>query len=300
MIGTVLRRAFWDLYDGFYPLLLANFLQVIATTLAIAAAYSAIAFAAVTPQLFVLAVGIAHLFVLPPLLALWFSMTVPLCERVSRDEEASLRMLWEGVRDAFPRLFRYAAVLGAALGAIVSAVLFYIRFGHAVLPAPLAMTLAGLFILLGMLTGVSMLHGLGLAARRALPLRRVLWLSLALLVARPFPTIGLASALGLLWWVGTMLKLVGPLTILFAFTGAVVNAMAGVTEEWVDSLAPRAPGESEVSASQAAVSPAPQSPRSWREKLAENPQHDEPAPLDANAPKDRYARTLRDLWRPWG
>lgn len=228
MLPRVVQRWFWDSYDSIWQLGLANlalfvpgFLMGYGILVLVAAA------GGVTPLAVAIAAA-ASAFVLPLYGALWFGMVIPYAAEVAQDRDPPLRRLFAGLREAFPPLWKYLSICGAATAVLGANIWFYAMMKW--------WLVAGLAVWLLALHGAAMLHGIPLAARVRTGPVRTLRVSWSLMFAHPVLTLSALLLVLALWIVGGMCRFVGIMLFGLSGTGTMLNALHDTTQEWQEAL----------------------------------------------------------------
>lgn len=293
MLRRVLLQWFWDTYDGLGRLVVLNLL--VTTLLGAlwflgllpAARWLAI-LAGENPALAGL-VGLAAWTLAGGLsLTLWFPGIMHFAEKVSTDQEVSLRDYFTGLRRFGLGFFKVALLLCLALGVIGINLIFYARvswFQGAW--RWVGAGLAGLCFWMALFVLAIALHSFSLAVRTEQRPRKVFLNALVLTLRYPLFSAAALLVLAFLWVISTLTLKTAPLWVIgLSATATFISSVHDV------ALARESRREIEKQKAAEGTQPAAATrPTSWRQI-----QQDAEA---ENLPRDRYQRSLRDLLRPW-
>jgi len=304
MFQRLLLQWFWDTYDALWRLVILNVLLGIVLSALfffglLPAGRLALILAESNPALGALAGLLAWTLGGALFLTLWLPGLLRIASIVSQDREARLADYFHGLKEAKWRFFRMALVVCFGLGVILLNMFFYARWtssGQGAVRA-LGAGLAGICLWAALLGIGVAAHAFPLSLNKNLPFRTSLRLAVLIVLRHPVFTLAAILFLGLLWFVSCVVLKTAPIWVIgLSATATWLNSMHDVVirrEEEAQAKAAEAEEAAGAAADRREDAPfAPQKPSSWRQIQALQSKEDEKK-------NDRYARSLRDLLKPW-
>lgn len=286
MFPQILKQFFWDCYDHLGRLIAANLIHFFILT---SAFFLTTMFVNVftegmasQAQFFVLLLTI---IILPPVLfTIWFAAYSRFADLVSEEKDPPFREFIRSLATKGLRFWCYFQLNFLIIGVLLANIWFYTVSG--LFPEDykiVGYVLAGICFWICLLLMILMIPGIPVLGRQDKTIWQTFKVSFFALLRYPGLVIGMFVFLISLWVLLIYLRLVGLVIFGFAGPAMLLNSLYDViidTEEQAEKKAAE-PAEK-------------QGPSSWKEVKEQEKEDD-----DVRIEKARYARTFRDILKPW-